>query len=40
LARGVKGRLQARPLTFVQAAAFQSVNPKAGAMALGAASGL
>ncbi len=31
-----EGRARARPMTFVQAAAFQWVNPKAWAMALGA----
>jgi threonine/homoserine/homoserine lactone efflux protein len=33
-----EGRAAARPFTFVQAAAFQWVNPKAWAMALGAVS--
>lgn len=33
-----EGRARARPLTFLQAAAFQWVNPKAWAMALGAVS--
>ena len=33
-----EGRAKARPMTFLQAAAFQWVNPKAWAMALGAVS--
>jgi len=33
-----EGRARARPLTFLQAAAFQWVNPKAWAMSLGAVS--
>ena len=33
-----EGRARARPMTFLQAAAFQWVNPKAWAMALGAVS--